>query len=424
MKCVAWFCYASVRPDGTLKAASWILAAAERLAQCGLRLCLIAPGPDAPHALERITTETCELYRLPACLRNERQVSQELIGHIGRLLEELDPDVFQIFGTEFSSYLCAGLAAQQLGMKDRTVVWMQGVCKKIAEVYCDGLSFWEAHRLTFRDLLRLDNIYCQKRKFEKRAENERRLLNAVGHAVGRTEFDRMYVKQAAPQVQYHSCPEILRSPFYSNQWELQKSEPCRLFMSQGDYPIKGLHILLQALPKVLQKHPDVVLYISGENVLERTGLRSWLTRHSYEICLRKRIKRYKLEKNVVFTGYLTAEEMVAQYQKARVFVMPSLVENSPNSLGEAMLMGAPCVAAAVGGIPSMINGGQEGLLYEKTDADALTTAILQVLEDATLAVALGENARARALQTHDQSLITKNLMEIYRNIGGQEDESQ
>ena len=57
-----------------------------------------------------------------------------------------------------------------------------------------------------------------------------------------------------------------------------------------------------------------------------------------------------MEDKIEFLGRLSAEGMKQAYLDANVFVMPSTIENSPNSLGEAMLLGVPCVAADVGGV--------------------------------------------------------------------------
>ena len=66
------------------------------------------------------------------------------------------------------------------------------------------------------------------------------------------------------------------------------------------------------------------------------------------------------------------------YLEADVFLLPSQSENSPNSLGEAMLLGLPCVASNAGGIPDMLADGQEGLLYgDALAADALGARCLR-----------------------------------------------
>ena len=421
MKSIVWFCYSSVTPEGKLKAAPWIIAAAEKLLSSGHNLVLISPGKE--QARKR-TDCGCVVHTVPAEMKKNRKISEKMIQAVHAILIRLRPDVFQIFGTEFSNYLAAGLAAQKAGMLDKTIVWVQGICKEIGECYCDGLPKREIHRLTFRDFLRLDNVYLQKQKFLQRAKNEAQLLNLARHAVGRTAWDRVCVENIAPGIIYHHCSEMLRPVFYTNTWHRQRCVSYRLFMCQSDYPIKGLHVLLRALPKIIEQYPQTVLYISGENLLEQRGVRSVLAKQSYAVYLQKLIRKQNLQNHIVFTGYLTEEEMVDQYCSAHVYILPSMVENSPNSLGEAMILGMPCVAASTGGIPSMLENGREGILYDKTDAAALADAVITMFSDDTLAAQLGQNAHSRACVTHDPRLAMDTLLRIYDEIGGTSHVSQ
>lgn len=418
MNKVVWFCYASVTESGELKSAAWIVSAAKRLLAEGKELILIAPAADDQTEKPIKTKDGCKLFFVSERKNQTGKIDKQLVAQIFRLLTKLQPDVFQIFGTELNSYLCAGLAAQEAKLLDRTIIWIQGLCAGVGACYCDGLPAWEIHRMTFRDLLRADNIHMQKKKFLKKAENEQKLLNLVKHAIGRTQWDKDIVTQIAPKIHYHHCSELLRPEFYCNTWQIDNCDKHRIFMCQSDYPIKGLHILLKALPMVLQKYPDTKVYISGDNLLQEDSLRKKLARPSYAVYLRKLIHQNNLEKVVVFTGYLTAKEMVEQYQKSRLYVLPSMVENSPNSLGEAMLMGVPCVAADTGGIPSMMTSGTEGLLYPKINANALAEEIIKLFSDDGLAETLGNQARRRALITHDPETGMEKLLKIYNEIGG------
>ena len=118
-----------------------------------------------------------------------------------------------------------------------------------------------------------------------------------------------------------------------------------------------------------------------------------------------------------YTGPLDAAAMRQAYLEADVFLLPSSCENSPNSLGEAMLLGMPCVASNAGGIPDMLAAGREGLLYgESQDADALARCLLQVLTAPDGGTALGQAARARALHTHDAAANAAALVGIYETI--------
>lgn len=419
MNKVVWFCYASIDETGELKSAAWIVAATKRILAAGKELYLIAPSfGRTPEDGVIKTKDGCSVVYVTGRKKQNHKVDKLLTEQIYQQLVKLQPDVFQIFGTEMGSYLSAGLAAQKANLLDRTVIWIQGLCAGVAASYCDGLPLREIHRLTFRDLLRMDNIFMQQKSFLQKAENEKKLLNLVKHAIGRTRWDETLVTEIAPKIHYHRCSELLRPNFYTTTWSLDACKRHRLFVCQSDYPIKGLHILLRALPKILEKYPDTKVYISGESLLQEDSIRKKIARTSYVVYLRKLIRQNHLEDAIVFTGYLTAEEMVEQYKKVHVYVLPSMVENSPNSLGEAMLMGAPCVAADTGGIPSMMEHGTEGLLYPKTNATALAEAILKLFTDDKLAETLGEQARKRALITHDPQAGMEELLKIYSEIGG------
>ena len=57
--------------------------------------------------------------------------------------------------------------------------------------------------------------------------------------------------------------ETLRNNFYSGSWESEKCVPYSMFVSQGDYPIKGLHFLLRAMKDVLEEYPEAKIYVAG-----------------------------------------------------------------------------------------------------------------------------------------------------------------
>ena len=91
---------------------------------------------------------------------------------------------------------------------------------------------------------------------------------------------------------------------------------------------------------------------------------------AYGKYLKKLIRENQLEEKINMLGRIDAEEMKKQYLSCQVFVCPSVLENSPNSVGEAMLLGVPCVAANVGGIHNILTDGGDGFLYPPGDVDA------------------------------------------------------
>ncbi len=122
------------------------------------------------------------------------------------------------------------------------------------------------------------------------------------------------------------------------------------------------------------------------------------------------------EPRVRFAGRLSAGEMKAEMLAANAFVSPSSIENSSNSLGEAMLLGVPCVASRVGGIPDLAEDKKEALLYDFDDSDALFEAICRVFEDRELCESLSENGKKKAVALFSPVDNTQALLEIYKKM--------
>ena len=132
--------------------------------------------------------------------------------------------------------------------------------------------------------------------------------------------------------------------------------------------------------------------------------------------LRDLIYKNGLEDKVTVLGSLSDVQMKEAYLKSHVFACPSALENSPNSLGEAMLLGLPCVAARTGGIPDMAEDGTSALFFEKGDVHGLAGCIIRIFRNEELARELSEGARDRALRNHDGNENYRRMMEIYHEI--------
>lgn len=325
------------------------------------------------------------------------------------------PDVLHLFGTEFPHTLAA---AKAFGKPEKTLIGIQGLCGEIAKVYLEGLPENVVHRATFRDVLRQDSLKQQKRKFEKRGIYEAEAIRLAGFITGRTAFDRNGTYAINSKAQYFSMNETMRSGFYEGQWNAEGCERHSLFLGQGDYPLKGFHVVLQAMPEILQKFPDTKLYVAGNNVTAHAGLKDRLKLSSYGKYLLSLIGQYHLEEQVILLGNLPADRMKEQFLKSHVFVCASILENSPNTIGEAMLLGVPVVASRVGGIPDMITDGADGLLFSAGAEQELADAVISLFADDALAMRLSAAAGARARIVHDPKTNYERLLTIYGEICG------
>ena len=325
------------------------------------------------------------------------------------------PEVVHIWGTEYGHSLAMLRACQQEDLLDHAVVSIQGLCGIYARHYSEGLPFRAAYGFSLRDLLRWDNVAMQSKRYRQRGDLEAQALAISRHVIGRTPWDRACAQLLAPDAEYHFCNETLRREFYTGTWQAGRCKPHSIFISSLTTPIKGFHYLLEAMPTVLHRYPDAEIYVPGPDIFHTAG-KSRLMEQTYHGYLRRLSAKQGLTEKVHFLGHLGPTEMKQQYLSCNVFVLPSTIENSPNSLGEAMLMGVPCAAADVGGVAALMQDGQEGLLYQSTAPYMLAQKILDIFDDPQRAQSLGQAAQVRAQKTHDSEINLFTLLSIYRSI--------
>ena len=329
------------------------------------------------------------------------------------ILGDFEPDILHVFGTEFPHSLACIKAYSR---PERTLVGIQGLCSAIAEAYMADLPAKVQRQVTLRDRIKEDSIRQQQKKFRKRGEHEKEALLLAGHVAGRTDFDRAQAAKINPSAKYHFLNETLRGIFYHDRWKRTTCESYSIFLSQGDYPLKGFHYLLQAMPRVMEQFPDTHIYVAGSNIIEVGTFKDWLKLPAYGKYIRKLIRENHLSDHVTMLGKLTAEEMKEQFLRTHLYVLPSALENSPNSLGEAMMLGVPCVAADVGGVHNLLTDGGDGMLYPAGNVEALADRIIEIFTKEAIVERFSDNARKHARVNHDADQNYYRLMHIYREI--------
>lgn len=336
-------------------------------------------------------------------------------NYFADVIGSFKPDVVHIFGTEYSHTLAMLRAGEKLGILDHITVSIQGLVSVYAEHYFAGLPSSAKHSFSLRDLLRLNNVYLGYRAFQRRGKYETEALRLCRHIIGRTDWDRACTMQINPAAQYHHCNETLRSSFYNGRWDINNCQRHSLFISQWNYPIKGFHLALEAVSIIKRRFPDVHLYTTGNDPLKR-DFKSFLKESFYAKYIARLIRKYGLEDNVSFLGNLDEQHMCLRFLQAHVFISPSSIENSPNSLGEAMLLGTPAVSSDVGGVKNMMVHGEEGYIYPFDEPYMLAYYVEKIFADDTLANKFSQSERKHALITHSRSGNSREILYIYESI--------
>ncbi|MBU2473242.1 MAG: glycosyltransferase [Candidatus Omnitrophica bacterium] len=336
------------------------------------------------------------------------RLSKKLLEDCLKAIEDFVPDVVHVHGTEYFY----GLPSAKNLVQCPAIVSIQGVIKEFAKVYWGGLSFKEI--LKYQSILRLmfgRGLLPEKRIWHKAAKYmEQEIIKGNRYFIGRTLWDKAHLLEINPTADYYHCDELLRPPFYSIHWEPNHMAKYSIFAASARYPIKGFHLLLKAAAMLKRDFPEMSIRVADGLIGRRPR------RKTYNTLLYDLIDSSGLKDCVVPLGLLSAEEMAKEMSKAHAVVIPSFIENSSNSLAEAMLVGAPCVASLAGGTTTMIDDRQTALGFPAGDAAMLAECLRMIFSDDKLANNLSKSAKATAQKRHDKKIIVKTMLQIYEDV--------
>jgi len=222
--------------------------------------------------------------------------------------------------------------------------------------------------------------------------------------MGRTEWDKNLVKLYAPRAKYFHCEEALREYFISSSktWQIHDRQHC-IFVSTISSPLyKGSDVILKTA-KLLTRISSIKFewHVFGLTDIE---------------IHEKKTKIKASEVNVKIRGTASGESLKDELLKADMFIHPSYIDNSPNSICEAQILGMPIISTDVGGISSIVKHRETGLLIPSNDPHMLASNIILLLHENELASSLGAKAREVALKRHDPQQIVEVLFSIYNKI--------
>lgn len=338
---------------------------------------------------------------------------------LGKCWKNIDanfkPDVVHIHGTEFPF----GLEYIKSCGAQNVVASIQGLISVIARYSLGNIPISELKKCqTLYGVIKEHLLNTPKNMLKSGMTVEAEYMKVLNHVIGRTSWDRDHVWALNSNLQYHFGNECLRNSFYElkNRWSLENCEKHTIFLSQAQKPIKGLHKMIEAMPYVLRDYPDTKVYIAGYDFINTKTIKEKIKFSTYANYILYLLKKFKIRKHFIFTGPLNEQEMVQRYQKSHIFVCPSSIENSPNSLGEAQILGLPCIASYVGGIPDMIVDGVTGFMYRFEEHEMLAKHICNIFSKDHIAQKISENAQQVAYIRHNRTLNAKKTYDIYLQI--------
>ena len=195
-------------------------------------------------------------------------------------------------------------------------------------------------------------------------------------------------------------------------------------------PEKGVHTLLSAWQRVVERCPEAHLHLVGPReplpaqfivkLSEDEKVADLAQFYEEEKCLTQILRSMPrgIAHKVSFAGVVPHSKLVDFYREADVFVNASYSEGLPLPILEAMACSLPVVATSVGGIPEAVVPGQTGLLVEPGDANSLADTLLRLLQDDDLRLTMGRNARRRAVELFSWKHHAEEVLSHYRALLG------
>lgn len=344
-----------------------------------------------------------------------------LVSRCAKIISDCTPDIVHIEGTEFLHSKAMLQAAKKEGIP--TVVSMQGILNGYYNYQCGQLQIDDMmFSKSLTEIFAAWIMHLRKTRWYKpRMKAEKDIIENADYILGRTTWDRAHSYAINPNAKYYSCCRNLREPFYREKWSLENIEKHSIYVGNGYNALKGLHYVVMALPLLIREYPDVKVYVAGYEPYKDNDKRSFIKK-GYAAYLKKLIYDLGVQEHIVFTGPLKAQQVAETLAKVNAYVLCSAIENSPNTLGEAMMVGTPCVAAYVGGVSDMAEDGKEALFYRNDDPKLLAWNVKRIFDSNELALSLSEAGRKKALVTHDTEKNAEMLIEAYLDILGIKEE--
>jgi glycosyltransferase involved in cell wall biosynthesis len=327
------------------------------------------------------------------------EVSRNKIIEISlKVIEEFKPDIIHVFGSEW----CFGQVAEYTSVP--VIIHMQGsIPPYINAFYPPGYNEWTEWIYSFINF-KLQSLIKLPLSWKKRKAwvlQEEKTLKLVKNYMGRTDWDKNIVLLYNQEASYFCCNEALRPAFIqlNRVWQIPTNNKLILATVGCSSFWKGLDTIVRTAKLLKERNIDFEWRLVGK--INHKELIEW------------KEKTQMKDVNIHLMGMLDVNELIELLINTDIYVHTAYIDNSPNSICEAQYIGLPIIATYVGGIPSLIENGKEGLLVPANAPYTLATEIMKLANDKQRLFLYSENSKKRARERHNPEEILKSVLKIY-----------
>lgn len=326
------------------------------------------------------------------------------LKNINAIIEDFKPDIIHLFGLEnpFVSVLEQHIVP--------VVVHLQGLLAPYDNAFfpVNFNKFSFLFPFSKREWIIRNGYIFAKNNIHVRGKRELSLFKRVEFVMGRTDWDYQVSQLLAPQSKYFHVDEVLREPFYKNagKWRWSDTHELKIISTLSDTVYKGLDTILKTA-QLIKTQCNISFKWIIVGLSPQTPIVGFFEKKSHII---------SKSVNVEYIGVLDANQLCHQLLSSHVYVHPSYIDNSPNSVCEAQLLGMPVIGTFVGGIPSLINNFENGILVPANAPYELAYLLKKLYLEKELAKKLGHEAYNTASKRHNKENILFDVMNVYKKI--------
>ena len=397
---------------------SWLVDYAEKLADCEDVSFAIMTYANVEKDFD---VEACGIRNFIFAGGGKRLLldSKKNLQDCENVLQTFKPDVIHILGTEYSMGYAMLKVNEKYGIP--ILLTIQGILTRISEEYYAGLSLGQILRIgSFKEWLKFKTPFFTKKLFLRNAKRERKVLNSVKYVTGRTTWDKAVMLSINPELTYYRFNYNLRGEFYSSpKWAADEMNPHTIYVGASSYPLKGLHVLIDALNLLKKKYPDMLVMVPGGNFKDGKPLNP----NGYERYILKKIHENGLDDNFRFLGGQGAKEVAEHMRKANICIVTSAMEGASATIREATMIGTPCICSYRGGMTDLLHDGETGFYYDFPEYSVLAERISNLFDDVELCKKFSAGAMIESQKRHDREKNFSQLIDMYNEVIKKEKEN-
>lgn len=317
------------------------------------------------------------------------------LGYFRRIVDDFNPDIIHVWGSEFHFGLVWKVASCPV------ILHIQGIIGPYVNAYMPaGISWADMRRYTWNPVRKIKCLY-DERMWHNSAYREREIFSGLTATLGRTKWDERVSHCLNPNVAYYHVDEILRDEFYKES-ERRIPERLTIVTTISSPPYKGFDLILKTA-EILKQDLNLDFDWKCYGNINPSFIEKQISiKHQYV--------------GVTLMGVASASELKTAELNATLYFHSSYIDNSPNSLCEAQILGLPTVATNVGGISSLVTDDVDGYLIPTNDPYQAAYCIEKLALNLTLNKEMGEKAKIKALKRHNSENVSRQIMTVYQEV--------